>query len=107
MTYAPASLNIPKEPDDRRVWIWVQLSRRGTSLSRLAEEIGKSRQSLSHALGNPSEELEAVIAHALGLTAQQLFPERFTSDGIRIPRSRSKNRTTKRFIQNVKNEEAA
>jgi len=84
MSNVPTSMNIPKDPAERRVWIVGQLRLRGTSLRRLAAITGVSQQAMSHALTGSSSHLEVVIADALGLTPQQLFPERFTADGGRL-----------------------
>lgn len=107
MTKASTSHQVPKNPAERRLWIWVNLRLRGTSLRRLAVENGVSQQAMSHALGNPSSHLETVIAEALGLTPQQLFPERFTEDGKRLGWTREPQRNTRPAGRNVEEEAAA
>lgn len=107
MSIVPTSVNVPKNPTERRVWVVIQLRLRGTSLRRLAAQTGVSQQAMSHALTGSSSHLEVVIAEALGLTPQQLFPERFTEDGIRLHWTREQQRTTRRRAGNVQSEEAA
>lgn len=89
------------------MWIVGQLRLRGTSLRRLADQTGVSQQAMSHALTGSSSHLEPVIAQALGLTPQQLFPERFTAEGVRLHWTREPQRTTRRRPGNVEQESAA
>lgn len=107
MSNVPTSYQVPKNPAERRVWIWVQLRLRGASLRRLAAEHGVSQQAMSHALIAPSSHLEVVIAAALGLTPQQLFPERFDDRGNRLGWTRTQQRTTRAVARNVEEERAA
>jgi Ner family transcriptional regulator len=107
MSNVPTSDLVPKHPAERRVWIWVQLRLRGTSLRRLAAENGVSQQAMSHALVSPSSHLEEVIAQALGLTAQQLFPERFDALGNRLSWTRDQQRNTRQTGRNVEEERVA
>jgi len=102
-----STVNIPKNPAERRVWITGQLRLRGTSLRRLAVQEGVSPQAMSNALMLPSSHLEEVIAKALGLTAQQLFPERFDANGNRLGWTRDQQRTTRDQSRNVEEGRAA
>ncbi len=107
MSNAPSTLDVPKNPVERRVWVCGQLRLRGTSLRQLGIKAGVSPQAMSAALLAPNRHLEHVIAEALGLTARQLFPERFTANGDRIHQTRPQQRTTKRLSPTVKTDEAA
>ncbi|MBC7908371.1 MAG: helix-turn-helix domain-containing protein [Rhodospirillaceae bacterium] len=78
----------------RRVWICAQLRIKGNSLRKLAQREGVSHQAMSAALMTPNVHLEPVVAGALGLTPQQLFPERFDHTGNRICRTRVPQRST-------------
>lgn len=89
------------------MWILGELRLRGTSLRRLAAEHGVSQQAMSHALIASSSHLEAVIAEAIGLTAQQLFPERFDEQGNRLSWTREQQRITRQFGRNVEEGRAA
>ena len=62
---------------------------------------------MSMALLAPNSHLDWVIAEALGLTAQQLFPERFTANGERIHQTRPQYRSTAQKKTTVQNERAA
>ena len=57
---------------------------RGKSLRRIAKSIGITPVAVSAALGIPSFRAEQAIAEALGLTPQQLFPERYDGAGNRL-----------------------
>lgn len=107
MSNAPATLNIPKEPARRRVWVKGELELRGLSLRKLAVREGVSHQAMSSALVTPSSHLQAVIAEALGLTVHQLFPEWYDASGARLGRTRSPQRITGRRASNVESGEAA
>lgn len=107
MTIYPSTVTVPKNPAQRRVWILGQLRLLGTSLRRLAAVEGVSPQAMSNALNLPSSHLETVIATALGLTAQQLFPERFDAAGNRLGWTRTPQRTTRAAGRNVEEERAA
>lgn len=94
MPIATATIEIPKEPTVRRVWVCGQLRLRGTSLRMLAQAEGVTHQAMSATLAAPNVHLEPVIAGALGLTPAQLFPERFDALGNRIVQTRAPQRST-------------
>jgi Ner family transcriptional regulator len=77
---------IPKKPAQRAAWVVFQLRMRGLSLSELARREGVTRRGMAAALYYPSAQLEPVIASAIGITVEQLFPERFSEDGTRLHR---------------------
>lgn len=79
--------NIPKKPAERREWIKFQLTLRGLTLCSLGEKAGYTKSVLSVALGKAYPKAEAVIASALGLTPQELWPERYAKDGKPIRHS--------------------
>ena len=101
------TVNIPKKPADRRGWVIWQLRQRGTSLRRLAIREGVSSQAMSNALMLPSSHLREVIATALGLTAQTLFPEDFDAAGNRLGWTREPQRNTRHSGRNVEDGRAA
>jgi Ner family transcriptional regulator len=100
-------MNTPKNPAERRAWIKYQLEMRGLSVRRLALREGVSQQAMSHALIGPSSHLQPVIAKAIGMAVQELFPEFYDEHGNRLGRTREKQRTTRNINCNVKNREAA
>lgn len=101
MSRAIATLNVPINPAERRVWICAQLRMRGHSLRRLAKQEGVSHQAMSATLMSPNAHLEPVVAGALGLIPQQLFPERFDQHGNRLCKTRAPQRSTRPFADNV------
>jgi lambda repressor-like predicted transcriptional regulator len=85
---------IPPNPFVRRAWIIFQLHvAAGISLATIADDEGCSRQAVSLALTHPNARLEEAIAQRLGVTAAQLFPERFDEHGTRLHVIRETNRT--------------
>ena len=86
--------DIPLEPARRRIWIQGELRLAGSSLTALAASLGVSRQAVGQALMVPSERIEQAIADRLSLPVAWLFPDRFTTDGQRIPGTRPANRST-------------
>jgi len=107
MTIDVTTVNIPEKPAERRVWIVGQLRLRGTSLRRLAAQEKVCQQAMSNALNHSSSYLEEVIAQALDLTVQQLFPERFDDRGNRLSWTREQQRSTRGIPRNVEEERAA
>ncbi|MCA1910255.1 MAG: helix-turn-helix domain-containing protein [Magnetospirillum sp.] len=107
MTIDTSTLDIPKNPAERRGWVTWQLRNRGCSLTRIALEEGVSVQAVSNALLVPSSHLQSVIAGKLGLTPQQLFPEFHDAAGRRLGKTREPQRTTRGSARNVQEEQAA
>lgn len=58
-----------------------QVSLQGMSLAAVARNAGVNRQTVYHAFDAPNPRVEKLLAHAVGLTPQQLFPERYTIEG--------------------------
>lgn len=87
MTTSITPNEVPRESLKRRVWVVYQLRLRGTSLRQVAIAAGVSPQGLSRALTQPSQKSEQIIAKALGLKVEDLFPERFDDDGRRLYRT--------------------
>lgn len=73
-------------PEKRRAWVIYQLLLEGRSLAEVARGAGVKRQTLYHAFTRPYPRMEFIIASALGMTPQQLFAERYGSDGLPLPR---------------------
>jgi lambda repressor-like predicted transcriptional regulator len=107
MTNEPSTVNIPKNPAERRGWIIWQLRNRGWSLSRVARREGVSVQAVSMALMVSSSHLQGVIAGLLDLTPQQLFPEFYDAAGRRLGNTRDPQRSTRGAARNVQEEQAA
>ncbi|MBI3446792.1 MAG: helix-turn-helix domain-containing protein [Magnetospirillum sp.] len=107
MTTDTSTINIPKNPTERRGWIIWQLRNRGWSFTRIALEEGVSVQAVSNATLVPSSHLQQRIAEILELRPQQLFPEYFDPAGRRLGRTREQHRITRSSCGNVEDGAAA
>lgn len=107
MSNVLTSSDVPKNPADRRAWVCYQLRLRGNSLRKIASQLGVSQQAMSHSLMAPSSRCEPAIAGALGLTAEQLFPERFDGNGCRLAHTRPYQPNTRPHGRNVEEGKAA
>jgi len=56
----------------------------GSSYAAIAREIGCERQTVQQAMSIASDPQERAIAQKLGVTQQQLFPERYDARGHRL-----------------------
>lgn len=93
MTVVKTQQDIPHDPRRRRLWIIFQLQSKGKSLSSLAGDEGVSQQAISaSAAGNGSSHLQEALAAAIGVTARDLFPEHFDSNGDRLRKPRKPQR---------------
>jgi len=102
------------DPKKRRSWVMYQLHMQGKSLAQVGKDNGvNTRQSLYETFRKPYPRVEKVIADAVDLTPQQLFPERYDADGLpNRPMGRRKKSIPKRIKKsknncNVKKAEAA
>jgi lambda repressor-like predicted transcriptional regulator len=84
MTKVTAIDQIPTNPRARRAWVIFKLHSAGSSFAEIAKREGVARQAIGMALTSPNSHLEEAIAKAIGLTARQLFPERFDASGRRL-----------------------
>jgi len=107
MSNVLTSSDVPKNPADRRAWVCYQLRLRGNSLRKIASQLGVSQQAMSHSLMLPSSRCEPAVAEALGLTVQQLFPERFDGNGYRLTHIRRHQPSTRPHGRNVEDGRAA
>src|SRR3569832_1930162 len=81
---------ILRDPQKRRAWVIYQLKLRGESLASIAVAAGVAKQQTQKAMSAPYTRMEKVIADALGMMPQELFPDRYTSDGLPRPRRHHK-----------------
>lgn len=97
MTLDIPTKNLLLDPEKRRAWIVYQVSLTGGSLARVAEDAGVNRQTLYGVFQRPYPRMEKLIADALGLTPQALFPDRYNADGLPNRRRgrKPKNSTSK------------
>lgn len=78
------NLDIPKRPaptDWHPADVVAAVRKAGISLRRLSIKRGYHAQSLQRALHKPWPRAERIIARALGLKPQQIWPSRYREDG--------------------------
>ncbi|ATB67967.1 hypothetical protein CLJ08_03625 [Pseudomonas mosselii] len=75
------SNEIPKDPELRWEWIKFQLRARETSLSKLAKALGVERNAMNNVKRGPYPRMERAIALALKLEPEDIWPERWGSNG--------------------------
>lgn len=69
----------PKKPTFRALWIKHELEKKGISYAQIAREEGVSRQAVRSAVYSSYPRMERAIAKRLGLTVQQIWPDRHPS----------------------------
>lgn len=69
------------DPRKRRSWVIYRLQLRGTTLARLAQAHGVTRQCLYHVFTRPYPHMEKLVAEAIGMRPETLFAERYDADG--------------------------
>lgn len=72
---------IPINPEQRWEWIKYQLRTSGSSLSRLAVELGVSASAPQLTKYTPYPRIERAIARKLSLHPAEIWPERWNADG--------------------------
>lgn len=70
------------DPAKRRAWVLYQLKLKGESLASIARGAGVTRQQTQKAMFEPYPRMEKILADALGVAPQQLFPERYDANGL-------------------------
>ena len=70
------------DPIKRRAWVKYQVHLQGRSMAQVAAEAGVRRQTLYQTFLLPYPRMEKIIADAVDLTPQVLFPERYDADGL-------------------------
>ena len=78
----PNLKRILKNPDKRREWIRYQLAIRGETYAALGRRTGITKHCIYLALAKPYPKVEAMLAEEMGLEPKDLFPERYTADGL-------------------------
>ena len=91
-----------RDPVKRRAWVKYQVQLQGRSMAQLAADHGVKRATLYQTFQRPYPRMEAIIADAVGLTPQELWPERYDADGLpNRPNRRSHTKGRKRTSKNV------
>jgi Ner family transcriptional regulator len=71
-----------KDPKKRRAWVIYQVTLQGRSLATVARDAGVKRQTLYRVFDICYPRMEKLIADAVGLRPQEVFPERYDADGL-------------------------
>lgn len=82
--------NIPCDPAQRWEWIKYQLRIRGSSAAKLARQLAVTDRAIRAVKTTPYPRIERAIAAVLGIEPQQLWPERWNSNGT--PKRQRPNR---------------
>lgn len=68
--------------EKRWAWIRYQLTLRGITIVQVAKDTGVKPQTVARARHIPYPKMEKALSDALGLTPQELFPDRYDEDGL-------------------------
>lgn len=109
MTLDKRTRTLIQDPDKRRAWIIYQVSLQGRSLAQVAAEAGVSRQCLYQVFHRRYPRMERVLAAALNVAVEILWPERYDADGLplngrRLQHSIRRDRRTMHSRQNYMDE---
>lgn len=77
-----ATKRLIRDPKKRWAWIIYQLGLQGITLATVARAAGVTRQCLYKAARERYPRMEKIIADALDMTPAQLFPERYSPEGL-------------------------
>lgn len=81
--------DVPTNPVERRDWIKTQLKLRGSSATKLADELDVARQTMSRSLITyVSRRMDVAVAEVLGLELHELYPDRYLSNGTSLHQER-------------------
>jgi len=82
---------LPSDSAHRRLWVNYQLKLRGKTFSSVARAHGLSSGSVvAQVFDRPYPRMERIVAEEIGLTPNQLFPERYRPDGTYFRRGEKK-----------------
>ncbi len=76
------STKVLRDPARRWSWLVAHMKGRGSSLSAIARTINISRSAVQSAKYVAYPRVEAVLAKALDVKVQELFPDRYDADGV-------------------------
>lgn len=98
MTLDDHTKDLLADPKRRRDWVIYQLRLQGRSMADVAQkaEPPVRRQTLYNVFLRPYPRMEKLVADAVGLRPEQVFPERYDRNGLPVRRmGRPKKSTTK------------
>lgn len=92
--------SIARDPRQRALWVLYQLRLRGKNFTTVGNEFGISNNNARDALFRPNWRVEVRLAEIVGVPIEELFPERYDADGIRLiavryPEGRAAHRARK------------
>lgn len=70
-----------RDPEKRKHWAIYQFGLRGRSLASVAREVGIKKDTLYVVWSRPYPRMERVLAELLGITPQEMFPDRYDAAG--------------------------
>lgn len=70
------------DPEKRWAWIKYQLQIRSKSIASIARRSGLAGPTIGQARYRPYPKVEKLIADEIGVTPQELFPDRYDADGL-------------------------
>lgn len=70
-------MQVPVDPEEKAAWIKYQLNKKNLSYSAIARQENVSRETPRRALYRSYPRMEKVIAEALGMTPEEIWPERY------------------------------
>lgn len=82
-----ATNDIPKKEPERWAWIKYQLELKGYNFSRLGKELGVHKNTLTVVKSKSYPKSQKAIADKLIRLPQEIWPERYGSDGRPIKHS--------------------
>ncbi|MFA5496267.1 MAG: helix-turn-helix domain-containing protein [Porticoccaceae bacterium] len=71
-----------QDRDKRWAWITYQLHLDNSSIAQVARDAGIRSQTLASVKRNPYPKMEKILADRLGVGVTELFPDRYTEDGL-------------------------
>lgn len=90
--------NIEKNTVPKERWLWIRnrIELKGLSLANIARDHGYHKSAVGLARDYRYPAIEKIIADTLGLTPQDLFPNRYTTDGKPLGRNYPRDHRKKR-----------
>lgn len=104
--------SIQAHADKVRAWVIYQLAVQGRSVASVGRDAGVSRQTIHQVFARPYPRMERLIADALGLRPEDIWPSRYDADGLPVrrmgrPKKSTDKKARQRTARNVSAQEAA
>lgn len=88
----------PVREDWHPAYISYQLRLKGLSARRLARQHGYAPNAVAVAIGTPWPKIQRIVADALGVEPQEIWPSRYEADGT--PKLRASIASLQRTLKN-------